>query len=305
MNRVENFQLHNLLRYILYLQLFLWFSGCSAMMEHVSSNVLLHNQNLLWYGNMAIQPGKTSPNVYFVEPDVVTAYEEKHVAAKVLGNVATGTVEGAKTGASIGLGYICAPTLRVTLHGGKHTGLVGLLICGGAVAGGGSIGAVVGGLSGTFVGEVSALSLRQSFAAENTYESLKSVLLQVDPEKTDKATCRRDGEVGRWSLESEGRPIESTLKINIVEVGLFSVSRTNGTDYKLMLKLNPVLTDLNDQTLASQNIDIVHSAHTYEEWVEYETRLLKTALNDIYETAAELIIRELVMGCEAMSNEAA
>ena len=123
--------------------------------------------------------------------------------------------------------------------------------------------------------------------------------MSTDSERATKRLCDKEKKrEERWSFEREGYPIENHLKVNLLEIGFLQGNSETGSTLNLILRLQPVLTDLNNHPLASLDIEIRHKAYTYEEWANYDGQLLKTALADSYSVVSQMIIRDLVLDCK-------
>ncbi|MCA9471368.1 MAG: hypothetical protein MRJ96_09675 [Nitrospirales bacterium] len=254
---------------------------------------------------MDVIKGDAVPKVHFVSPDVVKKVEDRSIGRKIGNNIVVGMVEGAKSGLKVGVG-ICATILR---SGGANTPealLLTVLLCGGAMSGAPVLGGMIGGLSAPFVEDMPEESQYQLFVNENIFQLMRANILAIAPENSSKNLCKHGPKRNeRWSFEKEEAPIENHLKVNVVEIGFIQEASMQRESYNLLLKLEPVLTDLNNQVLAKQEIEIRHTAHTYEEWAEYDGQLLKTALAQSYRVASQLIVGALILECEGEGERAA
>lgn len=184
-------------------------------------------------------------------------------------------------------------------HSGKAVGydaLILLILCGGGIATGVSIGAALG-LVTPLVS--SPYPTEILIAREHVIQGVWKVLTarpEQGPSRSHlldeaplKASPRRSVAFGE-----EDQPFTAFLRMEPIQVGLFSRSPVNADVLALLWNVRVVFFDHRHQVVAKQLIEIEQGEYSFEQWAEYDARLLQEKLRDGYRLVAEQIVIDMI-----------
>lgn len=184
-------------------------------------------------------------------------------------------------------------------HSGNAAGaeaLILLILCGGGIATGVSIGATVG-LITPLVSSMhpTEILIAREHVIQGVWKALttrpepgssQSPLLDEAPLQTFPQSSVAFGE--------EDQPFTAFLRMESIQVGLFSSTRFNGDALALLWNVRVIFFDHRHRVIAKQLIEIEQGEYSFEQWAEYDARLLKEKLREGYRLIAEQIVEKII-----------
>ena len=189
---------------------------------------------------------------------------------------------------------------REALHWGNAKGaeaLILLILCGGGIATGVSIGAALG-LVTPLVSSPHPPEIL--IAREHVIQGVWKVLTaRPDQEGSSRSHLLDEAPLQASPRRSvafgeEDQPFTAFLRMDPIQVGLFSRSPVNADVLALLWNVRVVFFDHRHRVVAKQLIEIEQGEYSFEQWAEYDARLLQEKLRDGYRLVAEQIVIEMV-----------
>ncbi len=184
-------------------------------------------------------------------------------------------------------------------HSGNAAGaeaLILLILCGGGIATGLSIGATVGLLTPLMSSlHPTEILIAREHVIQGVWKALTtrteggsrhSPLSDEAPLQTVRHSSVAFGE--------EGQPFTAFLKMESIQVRLFSSTRFNGDDLALVWNVRVIFFDHRHRVVAKQLIEIEQGEYPFEQWAEYDARLLKEKLREGYRLIADQIVEKVI-----------
>jgi len=186
---------------------------------------------------------------------------------------------------------------HMSVNGGDATVALALLVlCGGGIVGGVSIGAAYG-MVAPFVSSSHPTEIL--IAQERVIQGIWEKLINQDEGEEAGSLHVVDSQfmdatpiMVRFGVEDQ--PYSAFMRIEPIQVGLFSKSTFDSQALTLLWNIRVIFFDTQQRIVAKQIIEIEQGKYELEEWAEEDARLLKVKLGEGYQMAAEQIIGKLI-----------
>lgn len=217
-------------------------------------------------------------------------------------NMKKGAINGGEAGFTIGK-FFCPSSIG----GVSVTHLEGivavLLLCGGGVVGGSTVGWVMGGVIGPVLYFGDAVTSQDLLYQKITV--LKQGLIQgIWEELVDREPVPHLRTYGGTASEGRGlpekfefgsvhHPSDALMEIQPIQLQLVQLSKSDFPQLTLRFAVNVKLFDLSQQVITEQHIHANSGEYTYQEWAENDARRLRSAIHQMYKQIADRIADDL------------
>ncbi len=186
---------------------------------------------------------------------------------------------------------------HMSVNGGDATvGLAFLVLCGGGIIGGVSIGAAYG-MVAPFVSSPhpSEILIAQDRVVQGIWERLISQEERGGNGETpiENSQVMDGATLSMVRFGVEDQPYSGFMRIEPIQVGLFTKSKLNPKALTLLWNIRVIFFDNQHRRVAKQIIEIEQGEYQFDEWAWREASLLKTKLGEGYQLAAEQIMGKL------------
>ncbi|GJL53919.1 MAG: hypothetical protein NPIRA02_10510 [Nitrospirales bacterium] len=211
-------------------------------------------------------------------------------------NMKKGATNGRKAGLTIGK-FFCPSSLGNSVPSLEGY-LAVLLLCGGGVVGGSTVGLVMGGVVGPilyFEDDVTSQSLSYqniTILKQGLIRGIWKELVALGPLNrlgTNGATAN-EGELSKeFAFGSLQHPYNAQMEIQPLRLQLVQLSTSDFPQLALRFEVNVNLFDLSQQVIAKQRIHANYGEFTYQEWAENNAQRLRSTIRQIYKQNADRI----------------
>lgn len=228
----------------------------------------------------------TLPSDLFLEPD-----------AGLVMQVLQGIWKGAVAGFEVGQVFCGSwgERGRIQINGDATLVLTLLVLCGGGLVGGASIGAAYGMVAPLFASpHQSKIYIAQERVIQGIWRQLTNQKMgqRASPPPVVRPSSFGDSG-GLVGFGRTDQPYSAFMRIVPIRVGLFSKSKFNSTVFTLVWKVRVIFFDTRERMVAKQIIEIEQGEYGFDEWAEKDAMFLKEKLEQGYQLAADQIMGKL------------
>ena len=277
------------------LALVLGFSGCTShRINSVSRITFLVKENSFSRTNIGLIGASAS----IFEPLTLPTHPNSEAGQGILIQAFQGMWYGAVAGFEVGQEFCGlwgghAERGHMSVNGGDATVALALLVlCGGGIVGGVSIG-VAYGMVAPFVSSPhpSEILIAQERVIQGIWEQLIS---QEEREGNGKNPIENsrvmdDATLSMVRFGVKDQPYSAFMRIEPIQVGLFTKSKFNPKALTLLWNIRVIFFDSRQRMVAKQIIEIEQGEYQFDEWAWQEASLLKAKLGEGYQLAADQI----------------
>lgn len=258
---------------------------------------LLVQESAFLRNNIGLVGASTRVPEALTLPSLLSSEINQGILTQAFHGMWYGAVAGFEIGQEFcGLWGNHAGKVHVNVHSGDATVALALLVlCGGGIVGGVSLGAAYG-MVEPFVS--SPHSIEISIAQERVIQGIWTKLISKneggDTSLHDVGSSSlMDRTPRRVRFGAEGQPFSAFMRIEPIQVGLFSKSKFYPQDFTLLWNIRVIYFDGRQRIVAKHIIEIEQGEYTFDEWAANEATLLKEKLGEGSQLVADHILGEL------------
>ncbi len=214
-----------------------------------------------------------------------------------------GATEGAEAGFEVG-SFFCLPAMGVQGCSDFTCLAAILLLCGGGVVGGTTVGLVMGVVVGPFVypwandTPQEQIELELTFVKQNLVEGIWEELTEMGLARWEQPTgvngsSSEKAPTQEFEFGSPTHPIDALIEIQPIQLQLVRSPQSESSQLTFRIVMKVKIFDLYHQVMAKQNIQIDRGPFTYKEWAEDFGQRLRAAIDDMYKQVADRIVDDL------------
>jgi hypothetical protein len=260
---------------------------------------LLVQESAFFRNNIGLVGASTRVPEALTLPSRPSSAINKGILAQAFQGMWYGAVAGFEVGQQFcGLWGNHAGRVQVGVYSGDATvALTLLVLCGGGIVGGVSLGAAYG-MVEPFVSSPESIEIL--IARERVIQGIwKKLIFQNDGEDNSRHRVEDsqfiDPTPRRVRFGVEDQPFSAFMRIEPIRVGLFSKSKFDPQVFTLLWNLRVIFFDSRQRIVAKQIIEIEQGEYTFDEWAAKEAKLLKGKLGEGYQLVADQIFEKLTL----------
>ena len=283
---------------LLCLSLVLGFPGCSFHNTKITSRLnFLEKEENFFQKNIGLIGG-----ISLVQEDItLTQGDAPSANSGILHQIAQGAWDGALSGLEAGQ-FFCwsgSGNGKRTLHiSGKYGGadaLIFLILCGGGMVTGMSIGATVGMVEPLVPSmHPTEIPIARKHVVQGVWKEL------ISTKEKESSQLDRASESSSGTLSSKGitfgsrvQPFTAFIRLENIHVGLFSKSYFDAGALTLIWNIQATFFDDRRRVVAKQIIEMEQGERDFDEWADEEALLLKKKLQEGYRLIAGEIVGKI------------
>lgn len=300
---------HNSPRLVFFLCFFLIFGvpGCYRKNIRVISetSILSRGENPSWFSNIGLlQEAAPVTDEIILRQSREPLSPIPHIQEKppLISQVILGTYHGALAGFEVGQ-LFCFPGTGSSRSESSTGALIFLIICGGGLVTGASVGAIAGMIMPFFPwlerqGIREKIQTETIIAENQIIQGIWQELLRQDvppclSPDTSNGQKSQKGLGVSVKFGDKNEPITAFLKIEPTQLELLPAAEDHQENLTLFWTIRLIYLDLNKKALAMQVVKIHQGEYLFEKWANHDAQFLKEQLREGYQTVVEQIIREL------------